>query len=263
MKKIFLMSLMALVALTMTSCLHVKLDGKDWSMGNHKNDTPTQVSQVGTMVEMNPFDCLKVVGPFNVIYQNGESNTVRVDGTAEQLEKMTIYVEDSQLTFDVSTANLKANTFDHMRIFVTSPSVKEFAITGSGSVTTPDALSTADLNLHVTGSGDITIAELKSNDLNIKVTGSGDVTTGPIQAGNVKNTITGSGDITIAALTCNDLTNHVTGSGDITVSNINAGHVHSQISGSGDITLKGIAKTHEEKVAGSGDIDIKGLKSNP
>ena len=260
MKKFFLMSLVALVAMTMTSCLHIKLDGKDWSMGNYKNDTPTQVHQVGEVTEMTPFDHLKTVGPFNVIYQHGEGHTVRVDGTAEQLEKMTIYVKDSQLTIDVSVSNLKGNTFDHMRVFVTSPGIKDIAVTGSGTVTTPDALSTADLNLNVTGSGDITIAQLKSKDLNIKVTGSGDVTTGPIEAGNVQNTVTGSGDIDIAALTCNDLSNHITGSGDIRVSNINAGHVYSKISGSGDIKLQGTANTHEEKVTGSGDIDIKGLK---
>ena len=260
MKKFFLMSLVALVAVTMTSCLHVKLDGKDWTMGGHKNDTPTQVHQVSQVTEMSPFDKLKTVGPFNVIYQNGENHSVRVEGTAEQLEKTTIFVEDNQLTIDVSTTDVKGNTFDHMRIFVTSPSIKEFAVTGSGTVTTPDVLSTADLNLHVTGSGDITIAQLKSKDLNIKVTGSGDVTTGPIEAWNVQSTVTGSGDIEIAALTCNDLTSHVTGSGDINVSNLIAGHAYSKISGSGDIRLQGTAKTHEEKVTGSGDIDIKGLK---
>ena len=47
MKKVLVMSLLALVVMTMSSCLRVKIDGKDWNFGGHTNDTPTQVHQVG------------------------------------------------------------------------------------------------------------------------------------------------------------------------------------------------------------------------
>ena len=261
MKKFFLMSLVALVAMTMTSCMHVKIGDNGWSLGGgHKNDTPTQVHQVNETIKMDPFDCLKSVGPFNVIYEIGNDHTVRVEGTPEQLEKMTIYVKDGQLTIDVSVENLRENTFDHMRVFVTSPHIKDITVTGSGTVTAPYALNTSYLELHVTGSGDITIAELKANAVGITVTGSGDVAIGPIMAGIVENTVTGSGDIDIAALECSNLTNSITGSGDINVSNLKVGYVSSKIAGSGDIKLQGTAETHEEKVTGSGDIDISGLK---
>ena len=37
MKKVLVMSLLALVVMTMSSCLRVKIDGKDWNFGGHTN----------------------------------------------------------------------------------------------------------------------------------------------------------------------------------------------------------------------------------
>ena len=100
MKKLLVMSLLALVVMTMSSCLHVKIDGKDWNFGGHTNDTPTQVHQVGQETSMAEFDNVNVAGPFNVFYEQGQNYCVRVEGTADQLGKMTIYVKNGDLYID-------------------------------------------------------------------------------------------------------------------------------------------------------------------
>ena len=255
MKKMMLMSLVALVAMTMTSCMHVKIGGKNWLLGGHTNDTPTQVHQVGQETAMNPFDVVNVVGPFNVIYQQGNSNTVRVEGTTEQLGKITIYVEDGELTID-QRRNESGDVFNGMQIFVTSPSIQNIDIAGSGTVTAPQTLNADDLKLEIAGSGGITLAQLTCKNLDNDIAGSGSVTLGMVQADEVSNDIAGSGDIDIAALTCKKVKNDIAGSGDIILSNLNVDHIDSDIAGSGDVTLRGNVGSHSEDIAGSGKVKL-------
>ena len=263
MKKYLTLSLLVLAVMAMTSCTHVKIGDKDWSIFDlakgHTNDTPTQVHQVGTQTTMNTFDALNVAGPFNVIFEQGEGFNVRVDGTTEQLEKITIYVKESQLYID-QRKNEPKGTFDGMRIFVSAPLINCIDIAGSGSVTTPKALTVNDLNLEIAGSGDITIGELTCKDLDISIAGSGDVIIGNIQATDVKNEIAGSGGIDIAGLICKTVHNEIAGSGDITLNNLKVDNVDTDIAGSGDVILRGTAGKYTEDIAGSGKVDASGLQ---
>ena len=248
-----MLSFVALVVMTMTSCLHVKIDGKD----SHTNDTPTQVHQVGTETAMSPFDEVDVAGPFNVIFEQGDGHSVRVEGTTEQLGKMTIYVKNGDLIIDQRKQE-SSGTFDGLQVFVTSPMVDGLTIAGSGTITAPKALMVNDMILEIAGSGDITLAQLTCKNLTIEIAGSGDVVTGPIQAQEVKNEIAGSGGIEVTGLICNNVKNEIAGSGDVTLNNLKVDHVKSEIAGSGDIILRGSVGSHDEDIAGSGKVHING-----
>ena len=260
MKKVLVMSLLALVVMTMSSCLRVKIDGKDWNFGGHTNDTPTQVHQVGEVTSMAAFDAVDVAGPFNVIFEQGESHSVRVEGTPEQLGKMTIYVKDGDLTID-QRKNESGDTFKGLQIFVTSPMVGALELAGSGKISAPKALTVNDIRLEIAGSGDITLAQLSSKNLYLEIAGSGDITLGTVQANEVKSEIAGSGDIEVASLVCKNVKNEIAGSGNITLSNLNVDHVKSDIAGSGDVILRGKVGSHDEDIAGSGKVDVSGLNS--
>ena len=261
MKKIFLtMSLLVLVMMTMASCLRVKVGENGWSLVNmsgHHNDTPTQVHQVNSATQMQPFDHLDVAGPFNIILEQGQESTVRVDGTVDQLGKMTIYVKNGTLTIDTKEDIINAsNFFKGMQVVVTTPTISNIDIAGSGQVTAPNALKDDHINLSIAGSGNITLAELTCQDMKIEIAGSGNVTTGVVQANEVNTEIAGSGDIDVASLTCKKLSNEIAGSGDITFNNLNVDQVYSEIAGSGDIYLRGKMGSHKEDIAGSGKVHI-------
>ena len=259
MKHLFMMSLVALVAMAMTSCLHVKIGDKDWSIGDgHKNDTPTQVHQVQQVTEMQPFEKVNLAGPIDVIVEQGESHTVRVEATAEQLEKMTIYVENGCLYVDQRKSE-HGKTFDGVKVFVSLPMMKGLSIAGSGDITVPKALNVADMGISIAGTGDVTIAQLKCHDLGISIAGTGDVTMGPVLANEVKCDVAGTGDIDFAGLTCKNLNNSIAGTGDMTFNNLDVEHVTSSIAGMGDVILRGKAGSHKESVAGLGKVDVTGL----
>ena len=265
MKKVLVMSLIALVVMTISSCMRVKLGENGWSLINkygHHNDTPTQVHQVNQETQMQPFDGVDVSGPFNVILEQGQASTVRVDGTTDQLANMTIYVEGGNLVIDMKEDMVDSGKFfKGMRIFVSSPSVKSIEIAGSGTVTAPNALSVADLGLEVAGSGEITLSQLTCKDLKMEVAGSGEITLGTVQADEASGEIAGSGDIEVAGLICKNVKNQIAGSGDITLNNLQVGHVKSEIAGSGNVILRGKADSHDEEIVGSGKVDVSGLKN--
>ena len=265
MKKVLVMSLLALVVMTMSSCLRVKLGENGWSLINkygHHNDTPTQVHQVGEVTQMQQFDGVGVAGPFNVILEQGNASTVRVDGTTDQLAQMTIYVENGDLVIDMKEDMVDSGKFfKGMRIFVSTPSVKSIEIAGSGTVTAPKALAVADLGLKVAGSGEITLSQLTCQDLKMQIAGSGDMTLGTVQANEVETEIAGSGDIELAGLICKNVKNKIAGSGDITLNNMEVDNVKTTIAGSGNVILRGKAGSHDEDIAGSGKVDVSGLKN--
>jgi hypothetical protein len=260
MKKVFMISFMAAVVLMASSCLRVKLGENGWSLINKsgpRNDTPTQVHELDKAIAMQPFDRLHVSGPFNIILEQGQAGTVRVDGTIDQLGATTIYVKDGELFVDMKEDMVDSGRFfKGMRVFVCAVDINGIEIAGSGSVTAPAALAVNDLGLNVAGSGDITLAQLTCHDLDIEIAGSGSVTLGPVQADGVKTDIAGSGDIEVARLSCKNLYNQVAGSGDMTFNNANVEEVKSDIAGSGNVIVRGKVGSHNESVAGSGKVSI-------
>lgn len=264
MKKVLVISLLALVVMTMSSCLRVKLGENGWSIVNkagRHNDTPTQVHQVNEVTQMQQFDEIDVAGPFNVILEQGQAATVRVEGTVDQLASMTIYVKDGDLVIDMKEDMVDSGKFfKGMRVFVSAPMVRSIEIAGSGSVTAPKVLAVGDMELEVAGSGDITLDGLTCKDLDIEIAGSGDIILGNVQADGLKNTIAGSGNIELASLISKNVKNEIAGSGDITLVCLHVDHVSTSIAGSGDVILRGTVGTHTEDIAGSGKVDVSGLK---
>ena len=258
MKKYFLMSLVAMLAIALTSC--VSIVNK-----RYRNDTPSQVNEIGKVTAMQAFDKLNVKAPVNVILEQSDTNSVRVEGTAEQLAKMTIYVDNDGLTVDVKESSSvmfgdNKNEFQGVQVFVSAALLKDIKISGAGNVAAPSALNVGDINMNISGAGDMNIAQLTCQNLDIKITGAGDVTMGAVQADAVTANVTGAGNIEMAGLIAKSLDNKTTGAGDMVFNNLNVDVVKSHITGAGNITLSGTVGSHEEKITGAGSIDVSGLK---
>ena len=99
MKKLLLMSLLALVAMTMTSCLNggFKSILDIIAKGGGADTTTTQVSELNQAITMQSFNNVDINGDYTVIYEQGAEYSVRVEAPEQALTKMTIYVKDSVL----------------------------------------------------------------------------------------------------------------------------------------------------------------------
>lgn len=246
MKKYFLMSLMALVALTMTSCMSVNIGN-----GN-KDTTPSQVLEINKVTKMQSFNEVDFAGAFKIIYEEGKDHSVRVEASEQAFKEMTVYVKDGELRIRQSVSKPTVK-FQNVKIYVTSPNLKKVDLTGSGMFTASNPINPADdLKVDVTGSGTVLLASVNCSECDLEITGSGSIEIGKITAKNANVDITGSGSINLGNLVCNDMDIDVTGSGDLNCEYIGANNVRTDISGSGDVNLKGHINNFTKETHGSG-----------
>ena len=250
MKNVIKLAMMAVVCMTMVSCMSVNIGNGD------VDHTPTQVPELNKPTAMQPFDKVDVSNSFRVIYEQGAENSVRVEASEEAFKQMTVYVKDSELRIRPAVKNPKVS-FKEVKVFVTSPVIKRIDIAGSGVFAASNKIvATNDLDIDIAGSGKVLLADVNCQDSKMEIAGSGNIEVGNITAKDVNAEIAGSGDINLATMTCNKFHIEIAGSGNVTSDNITAEDVHTEIAGSGDVKLKGTVKHHTKSVAGSGKVSI-------
>lgn len=250
MKKMILMSLVALMAMTMTSCLSM-------NFGNGSADkTPTQVTQIGQVTTMQAFDVVDNAGAFKVIYEQGPEYSVRVEASEQALKEMTVYVKDHELHISKSVTKPTVE-FKNVKLYVTSPDIKRIDLAGSGLFTASQPIHVNhDLNVDIAGSGRVLLVALKCVNSGMEIAGSGNIEIGNMEVTDAKADIAGSGNIVLGTMICNRFNIDIAGSGDVNCDSITANDVNTSIAGSGNVYLKGTINQHAEDIAGSGKVHI-------
>jgi hypothetical protein len=118
-------------------------------------------------------------------------------------------------------------------------------------------------SLTITGSGDAKILNeaVVDHDVELRITGSGDIETQRIACDRFTLSIAGSGDVDLTAVQAKSVNLSISGSGDIDVNQVDARELEARIAGSGDIELKGKADTATYRIAGSGDLKAHNVQA--
>ena len=251
MKKVFNWALVAIVAISMVSCMSV-------SLGEYggKDKTPTQVSQLNQATTMEPFNRVEVAGGFKVIYEQGEQCSVRIEAPEQAINEMTVYVKNDELRIRKSVDKPTVRQ-SNVKIYVTSPDIKVVDMAGSGMFTASNPVNVGKFKADLAGSGKIMLAQLSCDAADLELAGSGLIEFGKLDAKvSAKADIAGSGDIKIGEMTCAKFNIEIAGSGNVNCDNITADDVKADIAGSGDVNLKGTINHHSKSVAGSGKVNI-------
>lgn len=249
MKKYFLMSLVAIVAVTMTSCMSVNFND------NGADKTPTQVSAINQVTAMQPFDEVDIAGAFKIVYEQGSEHSVRVEASEQELKEMTVYVKDGELRIRKAVKKPTVS-FKNVKVFVTSPNLQKIELAGSGMFAASNAISVAnDLDVEIAGSGNVLLTSVSCHDSDLEIAGSGNIEIGELTVNEVSTEIAGSGNINLGAMTCKKLDAEIAGSGDINCDKIDAESAHVEIAGSGDVNFKGRILNITKEIAGSGKVN--------
>ncbi len=233
MKNFIVYSLALLSILIWGSCADV----------NKSGDQPTQVKESSKLTTMKQFLDVNVVGSMQVFYTQDSKNTVRVEAQKEEFDKLVIYVKENELYISSKNENVVADSLVAMqdvKVYVTSPSLREVTMTGEGSFTAKEAIETTHLDASLTGSGSISFA-------------------GKITSKSFSVELVGDGCVNVADLNCKKLYTQVTGSGAVNYASLIADNAESVITGSGRIAMKGVVTEHTRKISGSGEISITHL----
>ncbi|ATY32909.1 head GIN domain-containing protein [Sphingomonas psychrotolerans] len=192
------------------------------------------------------FTGVELRGSDDVDVKTGANFAVTAEGDTKVLDQLDIRVVNG--TLRVARKDSKWFSNDRgARVHVVMPRLTAAAVGGSGDLTVDRA--EGDFGGAVSGSGNLTIADLRAGSADLSVAGSGDMSVAG-SASKLSASIAGSGNIDARRLTAANADVSIAGSGNVfgTVK----GPASVSIVGSGDAELGGGAKCSVNAV-GSGE----------
>lgn len=223
--------------------------------------TPSKKYITKELNNVSNFNSIKVLGSPDVEYRqsSGSKTTVSIYGSDNLVDLLEVSTVNGVLQVNIKKGVKILGGERRMKVIASSSSLTGVDIKGSADVYLKGVIKGADLNLNITGSGDIEAENLQYTNLSAFVKGSGDIDVKNVKATAVRTVVSGSGDVAIKG-SAQQATLTVNGSGDISADKLTAANVVATVSGSGDISCYA-SKQLDAKVSGSGDIEYKGSPS--
>jgi putative autotransporter adhesin-like protein len=169
------------------------------------------------------------------LYISQGSLAVSVKTDDNLLEYIETEVEDGILNIGVKGRGFRSVKV--LEVHITVPDLEKIGSSGSGDIKFNDVFKANNLDIKLSGSGDLD-GDFNATNMELKVVGSGDSDISGIM-GKFKVSVSGSGDIDAEGLKLEDC--------------------YVKNSGSGDVTLKGKTNTLTISQNGSGDLDAYNL----
>ena len=242
------LSILLAAGLLAVSCI-INIGGMTW-VGTC---TEEGIDYVDTR-EVATFNAISSSLPCNVYYSQADKQEVRVESTREFADKVITTVEDGTLKLKLENGRYPKLI---LRVVISSPDIEGLSVSGSGNLYLDEALhASKDLNLRVSGSGDIAAADIDSKDFSARVSGSGSLRLASVACDGFEATTSGSGHIDLETLTAkDDATMGVSGSGSIRLHEVIVhGDMALKTSGSGSIYVNGSCGNVNATTSGSGSI---------
>lgn len=242
------LSILLAAGLLAVSCI-INIGGMTW-VGTC---TEEGIDYVDTR-EVATFNAISSSLPCNVYYSQADKQEVRVESTQEFADKVITTVEDGTLKLKLENGRYPKLI---LRVVISSPDIEGLSVSGSGNLYLEEALhASKDLNLRVSGSGDIAAADIDSKDFSARVSGSGSLRLASVACDGFEATTSGSGHIDLETLTAkDDATVGVSGSGSIRLHEVIVhGDMALKTSGSGSIYVNGSCGNVNATTSGSGSI---------
>lgn len=164
---------------------------------------------------------------------NSEADSLIIEAPENLLEHIETDYRTEKLSLYTSHCIKDGN--DDIRIFIYTDELTELSLNGSGTIWLEDGFNSQELDLDISGSGDIIV--------------SGNFDT-------LKSTISGSGDIYVEGNTFYHKV-RISGSGDLNAFYLNSKEAEVNISGSGDAKLS-VDENLDVRISGSGNVYYTG-----
>lgn len=193
------------------------------------------------------FTGIKAGDSFNIILQQSETNSVKVDAPENTQSQIKTEVKDGILTI---TSEGTIKTDNDITLTIGLKTLTSLDITGAADLKSDNTLTVDKLNIESSGAGDIHL-DLKANEIKATISGAGDVTLkGTAQLLDVG--VSGAGDLKASGLEADKVKAKVSGAGDAKVyakQNLDA-----DVSGAGSIIYKGNPADRNVNISGAGSV---------
>jgi len=189
----------------------------------------------------------------NVYLKQGSAQSVEVKASESTLGKLITEVKDRKLVIRYPSESWfsKWNP-GNVDIYVTIPQIDGLTISGSGSIISDGEITSRILDLLISGSGEIKLANVQVEKASATLSGSGNIRlSGKQNATEFKAVISGSGNLKAIEFPANSVDVKVSGSGNCYVNSVK--NLVAKVYGSGNIIYRGDPMV-DSSIVGSGNV---------
>jgi hypothetical protein len=233
---------LALITVIVTPSCFIDVDDDDGFLGCVKG----RGDLVTEELSLPDFNGIDLNLPAKVYVKYGPFQEVIVEGKQNIIDELEFDVRNG--IWEIETDRCVNNIGD-MKFFITLPDVALLRISGSGEIISENVLEVADIELLISGSGNMDIA-LETEYIDARISGSGNMRLQGV-ADELHFVISGSGNLRAFDLETRLADIIISGSGDADVTVIESLFV--KISGSGDVRYRGFPVI-DANISGSGRL---------
>jgi len=183
----------------------------------------------------------------DVYYTPGNAHEIKIEGDAKDVDDLITKVEDGFL--QVKYPSSWRVRHSKLTIYITSKELDAVKISGSAKFKSGDPVTTDEMDLAMSGSGDIHFEKLNADEVAVKISGSGDIILLNGNADELSVKISGSGKVNAEAFEVNEFSAGISGSGSVRITVKE--ELESRISGSGKVYYHGTPRVNSSS-SGSG-----------
>lgn len=181
-----------------------------------------------------------------IFLTQGDERRVTISAQPNIIDEIDFRVRNRELVIDNDRC---LRNYEPVEIYITIPEIRELNISGSGSIISQNTWLINDLQLNISGSGDMDL-DINGDDLFARISGSGDMKLqGTLD--DLNYTVSGSGNLHAFDLESQTADITISGSGSAEVTVLDRMDV--RISGSGDVYYRG-NPTIDSRISGSGKV---------
>lgn len=195
--------------------------------------------------------------PGKLYLRQGSPQKVEIEGKADVLKEIETEVDGSRLVIgkEGKWGDWKWGDDDAVNVYITVKDIEGLSVSGSGDIIGETRITSKDLSLNVSGSGNLKIEADASGDMEADVSGSGDLFVKG-KCRSLNSDVSGSGKANLTLSITEDADFGISGSGKIEASG-SAARVKASISGSGKVLASGMeTNSCNVRISGSGDVEI-------
>ena len=195
--------------------------------------------------------------PGKLYLRQGSPQKVEIEGKKDVLEEIETEVNGDRLVIgkEGHWMNWSWGKDEDVTVYITVKDIEGISVSGSGDVIGETKISARDLDLNVSGSGNMKVEIDASGEVEADVSGSGDMYLKG-KCSSFDSDVSGSGKVNLSMSIAEKADFGISGSGRIEASGT-AGNVKASISGSGKVLAANLETNRcEIRISGSGDIEI-------
>lgn len=184
----------------------------------------------------------------DVFYTPGNTHEITIEGDDRDVDDLITEVEDGFLKIKYENWRIKRSK---VTIHITSKDLDAVKMSGSGMFASDEAVSSEEMDIGISGSGNIVFRKLTAEEVGVKISGSGDVVLDSGSADEMDLRISGSGKLKAETFEVNEFSAGISGSGGARITAKE--ELEARISGSGSIYYHGSPRV-DSSTSGSGKV---------